>query len=290
MPSLKEYNAKLDSLRNTRKMTKTMKMVSASKLYKTVEAQKIASAFEERLHAMIQRLCSSMDAADHPLLQPRTAPRNALILLVTSDKGLCGGFNNNLIKHVAHWIADPTRKHLEMKMACCGRRGYLFFRRRLEVVRYFEEATHRPGYHDAEMVGADIRSRFLSGEVDEVHIAFNLFQNAITQRPVVMKLLPFEELEFDLELAGIYHNYVMEPTQKELLNMLLPMAVDYEIFYSLLENAAGENGARMTAMDSATTNAENMITLNTLLRNRARQAAITTELTEIISGAEARHG
>lgn len=290
MPSLKEYNAKLASLRNTRKMTKTMKMVSASKLYKAMEAQKNSSAYEERLHAMIQRLCSGMDATSHPLLRRKPKPERALILLITSDKGLCGGFNNNLIKHVSHWIADPTRKHMAMTMACAGRRGHLFFRRRLEVVAYYEEATHRPCYREAERIGEDIRRRFLGGEIDEVHVAFNLFQNPISQKPVVMQLLPFEELEFDLELAGIYHNYLMEPPQEELLDMLLPMAVDYEIFYALLENAAGENGARMTAMDSATTNADNMITLNTLLRNRARQAAITTELTEIISGAEALNG
>ncbi|HMP72757.1 MAG TPA: ATP synthase F1 subunit gamma [Kiritimatiellia bacterium] len=287
MPSLKEYNAKLDSLRNTRKMTKTMKMVSASKLYKTMELQRNVSAYEERLHAMIQRLCSSLDQTQHPLLLPRPEIKNVLVLLVTSDKGLCGGFNNNIIKHVAQWIASPARKEQTIHMACCGRRGYLFYRRRLNVVSYYEDATHHPSYPIAEQIGKDIRDGFLSGAYDEVHIAFNLFQNAISQRPVIMKLLPFEEVDFNLELAGIYHNYILEPDRDLLVDRLLTMAVDYEVYYSLVENAAGENGARMTAMDSATTNAEKMISLNTLLRNRARQAAITTELIEIISGAEA---
>lgn len=287
MPSLKEYNAKLGSLRNTRKMTKTMKMVSASKLYKAMEIQRNVAAYEERLHAMIQRLCSSLDETTHPLLKPRTEVKNVLILLVTSDKGLCGGFNNNIIKHTAQWIAAPARKNVKISMACCGRRGHLFFKRRLNVIRYYEEATHHPDYHQAEAIGRDLREAFLSGEVDEIHIAFNLFQNAISQRPVIMKLLPFEEVDFNLELAGIYHNYILEPDREHLVDRLLTMAVDYEVYYALIENAAGENGARMTAMDSATTNAEKMISLNTLLRNRARQAAITTELIEIISGAEA---
>ncbi|HMO51269.1 MAG TPA: ATP synthase F1 subunit gamma [Kiritimatiellia bacterium] len=289
MPSLKEYKAKLASLKNTRKMTKTMKMVSASKLYRTMDAQRKATAMAEQVKKMIQRLAAAIDPSADPLFQVRDPARRILVLLITSDKGLCGGFNNNLIKFVSRWLEDDARAEQDIVLSCCGRRGHLFFRSRREIYRHYEGVTQKPGYHHAEEIGAELRQNFLAGQFDEVYLAYNHFINPISQKPVIEKLLPVapeEDADAPVETAAAV-DYLLEPSREELLRRLLPMTVDFKLYYALLENAAGENGARMTAMDNATTNASKLIDLYTLLRNRARQAAITKELIEIISGAEA---
>lgn len=287
MPSLKEYKNKLASLKNTRKMTKTMKMVSASKLYKTMDAQRKATAMAEKVSKLIHNLAGSIDPSSHPLLQAREKPKRALVLVITSDKGLCGGFNNNLLKFVSRWFSDPERKDRDIVASSCGRRGYIFLKSRREIHRNYEGVTQKPGYHHAEKIGEELRKEFLDGAFDEVYLSYNHFVNPITQKPVIEKILPLSAKEVEKDQQPTLLNYLLEPSPEVLLERLIPVLVDFKIYYALLENAAGENGARMTAMDNATTNASQLIDLYTLLRNRARQAAITKELIEIISGAEA---
>lgn len=289
MPSLKEYKAKLASLSNTRKMTKTMKMVSASKLYRTMDAQRKATAMAHQINKMIRRLAGSIDQSVDPTFQAHEATGRILVLLITSDKGLCGGFNNNLIKHLARWMDDPARADKKLVLSCCGRRGHVFFRSRREIYRHYEGVTQKPGYHHAEEISAELRKDFIGQQFDEVYLAYNHFINPISQKPVIEKILPIEPEELAEDAEEAQNNtaeYLLEPSRDELLHRLLPMVLTFKVYYALLENAAGENGARMTAMDNATTNATKLIDLYTLLRNRARQAAITKELIEIISGAE----
>lgn len=290
MPSLKEYKAKLASLQNTRKMTKTMKMVATSKLSRTMDAQRRASAYAEALQDMIGRLAASVSPTSHPLLQPRPHPKNCLIILVTSDKGMCGGFNNNLIKFVSRWVHHPPKRFARIDMSFCGRRGWLFFRNRRKVRTYFEGVTVRPDFADAVRITRDITQLFLNGEYDEVYIAYNHFISPLSQRPMMLELLPIAHDKIAVGKKGIHEDFLMEPSQQELLSRIIPKTLEFEIYYALLENAAGENGARMTAMDNATRNADDMIKTYTLLRNRARQATITKELIEIISGAESLKG
>lgn len=290
MPSLKEYKAKLASLQNTRKMTKTMKMVATSKLSRTMDAQRKATAYAEALHGMIERLTASVDPTAHPLLQVRPHVKNALLIVVTSDKGMCGGFNNNLLKFVNRWLRHPPRQFARLDISFCGRRGWLFFRSRRKVAQYYEGVTARPNYAHAVRIARDVTQAFLSGEYDEVYLAYSHFVSPLAQKPLLTSLLPIEPHEVRIGKKGIHENYLLEPGQHDLLALLLPKIIEFEIFYALLENAAGENGARMTAMDNATRNADDMIKTYTLLRNRARQAAITKELIEIISGAESLKG
>jgi F-type H+-transporting ATPase subunit gamma len=290
MPSLKEYKAKLASLANTRKMTKTMKMVAASKLYRTMDAQRKALHYAEKLSEMLGRLAASVDHRAHPLLQKPAEAKRSLVLVVMSDKGMCGGFNNNLIKHLSRWMQMPQQQEKNFRFSFAGRRGWLFFRNRVAVEKHYEGITQRPGPSDALHIGTDLRQAFLGGAVDEVYIAYNHFINPLSQRPVIRKLLPIEPQSIAVDARQIHDNYILEPKQAELLATLLPKIVDFEVYFALLENAAGENGARMTAMDSATSNASKMIRTYTLLRNRARQASITKELIEIVSGAEALKG
>lgn len=289
MPSLKEYNARLASLKNTRKMTKTMKMVAASKLYRTMDAQRKAIQFATKLQNMLGRLAASVDPRSHALLQTRPQPKSALVILIMSDKGMCGGFNNNLIRHLSRWLEMPAQVAKTIQIGFAGRRGWLYFRNRYPVNDVFEGIAAHPTPAGAIRISADARAQFIAGKADEVYLAYNHFNNPLSQRPVIRKILPVEPEKIR---AGerVQENFLLEPPEHELLETLLPKIVDFEVYFALLENAAGENGARMTAMDSATGNANKMITQYTLLRNRARQASITKELIEIVSGAEALKG
>jgi len=287
MPSIKEYNVKLSSLKNTQKMTNTMKMVAASKLRRAQDAQRNGRSYAARLSEMISRLAASVGSADHPLLTAKQPAKNVLLLLYTSDRGLCGSFNNGMIKNMRPWIEEREASGQSLSMSFCGRRGFLHYRTRTEVKKHYEDVTAKPQIADANRITDEVCASFLEGEFDEVYLAYNVFLSPLSQKPVIRKLLPIEPEEVDRKESEYTSDYIFEPETRELLNMLLPKTISFKIYFALLENAAGEHGARMTAMDSATTNAEKMIDRYTLLRNRARQAAITTELTEIVAGAEA---
>jgi F-type H+-transporting ATPase subunit gamma len=291
MPSLKEYKAKIASLSNTRKITKTMKMVAASKLNRAMDAERRARAFTERLYATIRRLASAVDATSHPLLAQRDPPRNILVLTVMSDKGLCGGFNNGLIRFVQRWMANPSHAGVQFQMSFIGRRGYAYFRKRAPARTYYDGLAGHPTAAGVRRVANDLTKAFVAGEFDEIYVAYNHFVNQLTQRPRLEKILPIEPAELKSGAEDTLNPMmIFEPSEEELLSLLLPKTIELEIYYVLCENAAGENGARMTAMDAATRNATQMIQLFTLKRNRARQASITKELIEIISGAEALKG
>lgn len=287
MPSIKEYDNKLHSLKNTSKMTRTMKMVSASKLRRAQDAQKQSSIYAARLNEFIARLAASADVHLHPLLQPRDQEKRVLLLVYTSDKGLCAGFNNNLTRMLGKWIDDNQHKYETIGLSFCGRRGHTALRKKGTVVDNFENTTASPDFDDAHRIGERLSELYTSGEYDSVYLVYNQFKSALSQTPTMMKILPFASTEFLEGGEQIPSDYIFEPDQLTLLKRLLPRTLYFKIYYALLENSAGEHGARMTAMDNATTNAKNMIETYTLRRNRARQAAITTELIEIVAGAEA---
>ncbi len=290
MPSLKEYKAKLANLGNTRKMTKTMKMVAASKLYRAMDAQRKAQDYAQKLTELLTRLAGALGQAGHPLLQKRGKAQKSLILVLTSDKGMCAGFNHNLIKHIARWVHMPQQQMKNFVFSFVGRRGWIFFRRRVTVQNYYDNAAQLTAAELSQVIGGDVQRAFLSGDVDEVYVAYNHFNNVLSQRPVIRKLLPVEPHVHQPGASKVHDDFIMEPKPQELLAFLLPKIINFEIQFALLESAAGENGARMTAMDNATNNATKMIRSYTLLRNRARQASITKELIEIVSGAEALKG
>lgn len=287
MPSIKEYDNKLRSLRNTSKITRTMKMVAVSKLRKAQDAEREARHYAERLLQFISRLSASVEAASHPLLEPRESARRILLLLYTSDRGLCGGFNNNLIRMVTGWIREQEGKVDHIGLSFCGRRGHSHFTKRFPVEDYFEDVTAEPDFHQAVHIADALGNHFISGNYDKVYLVYNRFKSALSQVPTLEQVLPFTSTEFLVGGEAIPQDYLFEPAYETLLGELLPKTLSFKVFYALLENSAGEHGARMTAMDAATNNARNMIEEYTLRRNRARQAAITTELTEIVAGAEA---
>ena len=288
MPTLKEYNVKLARLRNTRKMTKSMKLVSANKLRKAQEAQKNAAVYVARVNGILGRLEGLGATSDHELSKPRRRVRTVLALVFTSDRGLCGGFNSNLNKSVGRWCGEQTAAQRRIELSCCGRRGYMFFKSRGEIRTHYEHFAARPAYAHAQHMGIDLQAAFKSGAVDEVYLAYNAFKGIMTHTPVIEKLLPFEPGRLPAAApAARREDWRCEPVAPKLLETLLPWLVNLRVYAALLNNAAGEHAARMTAMDQATTNADNVIADLSLRRNRARQAAITTELIEVVAGAEA---
>lgn len=293
MIGIKEYNKKISSLKNTQKMTRTMKMVSASKFKRAHQAQISAKDYANKLTELMKRLSSS-GPPEHPLLRTKKATTKGLILLFTSDKGLCGGFNNNLIRKIRHWIFENPYKYTTLAMSFCGRRGHIAFRRSAKIDKYYQNITLKPDFKDAMDVANDISNSFIQGEYEEIFLAYNRFDGPLTQIPVIEKILPIDASVFTApeitpgKKLPKSQPYTCEPNEeKEILSFLIPKFLNFKIFFTLLENAAGEHGARMSAMDKASRNTEELIERNTLLRNRARQAAITTELIEVISGAEA---
>ena len=292
MIGIKEFNKKIVSLKNTGKMTKTMKMVSASKFKKAHKAQLSAEDYVHKLTKLMERVSTSLPT-NHPLLRTKRVVTRSLIVLFTSDKGLCGGFNNNLIRKTRHWITENSFKYTTIDMSFCGRRGHMSFRRTAKVNKYYENITVKPEFDDALELAQDITESFLKDDYEEIYLAYNRFDGPLTQTPVIEKILPMEASAFSVpeitpgKKVPRSQDYSYEPEEKEIFAFLMPKFLNFKIFYTLLENAAGEHGARMSAMDKASQNSADMIERYTLLRNRARQASITTELIEIISGSEA---
>ncbi|MCC6579063.1 MAG: ATP synthase F1 subunit gamma [Phycisphaeraceae bacterium] len=287
MASLKEINVKIASLKNTQKMTKTMKLVAASKMRRAQQAQEQARVYAAGLDRLLAGLAASPGDSPHPLMQARTPAQKALVLFVTSDRGLCAGFNNILCRHTAQWLEEQGKVYSQIAMSFCGRRGFTAFRNRVTVHKHYEGVTDQPRFANAIRIADEIMAAFLAGEFDAVYVGYNRFRSALSQTPVLEQLLPIVRppAENQGEQARTPF-YLFEPEEPELLRRLLPNAVRFQVFHVLLENAAGEHAARMAAMDNATRNAGDMIKFYTLKRNRERQAAITKELIEIVTGAE----
>lgn len=294
MASIKEFNVKIKSLKNTRKITKTMKLVSASKLRKAQIAQANAKVYAKRLTELITRIGQNVESSTHPLLLNKNRPRKkALILIYTSDKGLCGAFNTNATRQVQSWIGQNKEKYDRVELSFCGRRGYAFFRNYASIRARYENVTLRPDFKTAIKIGEEIIDAYRKLDIDEVYLAYNQFFSPISQKTIFEKVLPIDPESLKnyspvKESASKYKaDYIYEPEEAALLDFLIPHFLFFKIYFALLENSAGEHGARMSSMENATKNASKMIDHYTLVRNRVRQAKITTELTEIVAGADA---
>jgi F-type H+-transporting ATPase subunit gamma len=287
MPSLKDIRRRIATVKKTQQITRAMRMVSAAKLRRAQEAIEAARPYAERMRAtLIEIAASQRGLAEHPLLAARQPVRKVDFLIITSDRGLCGAFNSNVSKRAEAEIAARAAGAESIGLLIVGRKAVEFFNRRRsrQVVRT-HPGVARVDYGHAVAVAQIVSERFLSGEADEVVLVHNEFVNTLTQRPRVVRLLPFSP--GDASEAANQAPFSVEPDVDSLLAVLVPKALEVEIYRALLENQAGEHAARMTAMESATRNGEEMITRMTLQYNRARQAAITKELVEIVSGAEA---
>jgi F-type H+-transporting ATPase subunit gamma len=265
-----------------------MKMVAAAKLRRAQEAAENSRAYAEKLTALLKNLAATPGAGSHRLLQPGAdAPPH--VILISADKGLCGGYNANLIRLTERFFGSDEGRGASLTV--CGRRGRDHFHK--SSVKLVGEHVNLAVGMDLDLartLAAEATQRFLEGESGAVHLIYTRFRSAISQQPVVEKLLPISAAESGQGLSDSGLDYLYEPDAASILNNLLPRYVETRIYSGMLEASASEHGARMTAMDSATNNASDMIDRLTLDMNRARQAGITTELMEIVGGAEALKG
>ncbi|WP_170460307.1 F0F1 ATP synthase subunit gamma [Ruegeria arenilitoris] len=290
MPSLKDLKNRIESVKSTRKITKAMQMVAAAKLRRAQESAEASRPYAERFNAVMAGLAASVGGSDSApkLLRGTGSDDVHLLVVMTAERGLCGGFNSNISK-LARAKADELRgKGKTVKILTVGKKGRDALKREygdLFVGHIDLSEVKRIGYANAQDIAKDILSRFDAGEFDVATIFYAKFQNVVTQIPTAQQIIPasFEETEGDD--SGAVFDY--EPSEEAILAELLPKGVATAIFAALLENGASEQGARMSAMDNATRNAGEMIDKLTIQFNRSRQAVITNELIEIISGAEA---
>ncbi len=287
MATVKELRTRIGSVKNTKKITYAMKLVAAARLKKAQDMILAARPYAVRMNEVISSLASRSEADVHPLLEVRE-PKNVLVLCVTSDRGLCGGFNANIIRTAERFVRDNRDNYDSLKLAVVGRKGNAYFDRRGMVEHFFPDVFVNLGLNRAREIGDVLVERYLEEDLDEVLVIYNEFKSAIQQTVIVDRLLPMATLEEREQSEEV--DYIYEPSRTALLDELIPRYIDSQIYRSLLESWASEMGARMTAMEAATKNAGELIDRLTLVMNRARQAAITTELVEICSGAEALKG
>ncbi len=333
MATLRDLRKRLKAVKNTQKITKAMKMVAASKLKKAQEAILAARPYAIQMQEVLQHIMAhAEDLGAHPLMAARE-PKRIEVVVLTSDRGLCGSFNSSITRFGETYIREHKGHYESIRLSSIGRKGRDHFRRKgFEVFADYQGISSNPRFEEADEIAHDLAERFEAGEVDAIYLLYNEFKSAISQKVVLHQLLPIVNLEgwednprvrvgelatyssstraktehqselevelppeesgsrpeskaLELQPEGFEHLY--EPSRSEVLDTLLPQHLAVQLYRAVLESTAAEHGARMSAMDAASRNAKQMIETLTLRMNRARQAAITTELMEIIGGAEA---
>ena len=288
MASMRDIKRRKDSIQSTQQITKAMKLVSTVKLQRARSRAENARPYFDKMYETIQSILAKSERLDHPFLTGSGSERKAVIV-VTSNRGLAGGYNNN----VTRLIVDSGWRKEDVDIYGVGRKGVeTLARRDYHIVSDDSEVMNAPSFADAAAIGEKVLDAFAAGEIGEIYLAYTKFKNTVVHVPTLIRLLPVDVEE--KQEAGkqtkseTLMNY--EPGPEEALDLLIPKYINSTIFGAFIESAASENGARMQAMDAATSNAEEMISTLSLVYNRVRQGAITQELTEIISGAEALNG
>jgi F-type H+-transporting ATPase subunit gamma len=292
MPSLKDLKNRIVSVQSTRKITSAMKMVAASKLRRAQEQAEAARPYAERMERMLSSLAANVQGGgEGPKLMTGTgADQVQLLVVISSDRGLCGAFNSSVVREARRTIARLQGEGKTVKVLTVGRKGRDQLRRdyaSLIVQSYEEVGRRRLSFADADMVTAKVLEMYEAGEYDVASVIFNKFKSAISQEVTLQQVVPFALEAKTEETTEVKPVYEFEPDEEQILADLLPRNLAIQVYRALLESAASEQGARMTAMDNATRNAGDMINKLTITYNRTRQAYITKELIEIISGAEA---
>lgn len=285
MATLKTIRKRITSVKNTQKITRAMKMVAAAKLRRAQNALMAARPHNQILEATLSRLVFAADAWNHPLLKGREESKKAQILILTSDRGLCGGFNGNLLRFVDQFLRHEGKKFEEVALSTIGRKGRDYYRAK-KISLHSAETWKEEGtdYAKATEMAGDWLKRFQEGEFDEFYLGYNSFKSAISQEPTLKRVFPLEIPPLEEENPA---PVAWEVQPEEMVSRLIQRRVATLFYLAVLESQASELGARMSAMDNATSNASEMIDSLTLQYNRARQAAITLELMDIVNGAEA---
>ncbi|WP_426450456.1 ATP synthase F1 subunit gamma [Paenibacillus sp. S-38] len=280
---MREIKRSIKSKQNTKQITKAMEMVAASKLRRAQEAAESSRPYSEKMKEVIASIAAGTKGVKHPMLQTRPIKKTGY-LVITSDRGLAGGYNANVLRKVMNVIREKHTSTNDYAVFVIGRKGRDFFaKRNIPIVEEVTGLADSPTFADIKQVAASAVANFEQGTYDELYLVYNEFKNAITQIPTVKRLLPLEEVT-----GASVSNYEYEPSPEGVLEVLLPKYAETLIYSAVLDGKASEFGARMTAMNSATKNATKMISTLTLQYNRARQASITQEISEIVAGANAQ--
>jgi len=290
MPSLKDLKNRIESVKNTRKITKAMQMVAAAKLRRAQDSAEAARPYSERFNGVLGSLAASVGGSENAprLLSGTGSDQTHLLVVMTAERGLCGGFNSNIAKLARQHANALISAGKTVKILTVGKKGRDNLRRdfgSLFLAHVDLTQVKRVGYSDAQSIAQDVLARFDNGEFDVATIFYSKFENVVSQVPTAQQVIPASYENTESDGGGSFYDY--EPDEGAILANLLPRGVATQIFSALLENGASEQGARMSAMDNATRNAGEMIDKLTIEFNRSRQAVITNELIEIISGAEA---
>jgi F-type H+-transporting ATPase subunit gamma len=279
---MREIKRQIKSTQNTKQITRAMEMVAAANLRRAQQAAEAARPYSDKLREVVASIAAGSKGVKHPMLQTREVKKTAY-LVITSDRGLAGGYNANVLRKVMTEIRERHQSASEYAVFVIGRKGSNFFKKRnVQIVQEVTGLPDSPKFSDIKSIAASAVANFENGTYDQLFLVYNKFQNAISQIPTMVRLLPMEDVK-----AASTASYEYEPSAEGVLEVLLPKYAEMIIYSAVLEGKASEFGARMTAMNSATKNATKMISSYTLAYNRARQAAITQEIAEIVSGANA---
>lgn len=293
MPSLKDIRKRIGSVKNTRQITRAMKMVAAAKLRRSQEAILATRPYAYRIYSILLSLAKNSEVS-HPLLVQRPEKKIVLVVLA-GDRGLCGAFNSSILKEAFRFVKAKQAEGVEVVVECIGKKANDFFKRRLTVNNYYEGLLTKSTYTRVSAIADQVLAHYLSHEADAIYLAYNEFKSAIQTKVNVERLAPVP-LEAPSGVVGIvstaaganeFKDYLFEPSREEIMDSLIPRHFKMQFFRAVLESVASEHGSRMSAMENATKNASEMIERLTLDYNKARQAAITKELMEIVGGVEA---
>ncbi len=291
MPSLKDVQNKIASVKKTKQITKAMNMVASAKLRKAQMKIERFRPYAEKYYELMGDMAAGVETGAHPLLAKRENIRNIGIMLITSDRGLCGAFNTNLINKAMHLAAAKKAPGQKVVFYAVGKKAVNAARKSpYELVKSYRDCMDGFDFSLAGELGNEVIRAYLEAEVDEVHLVFGRFINVGKQEPEDLKMLPVSPDETEAPAEGGSAQYMYEPSVDGILSELLPRFIKVQIYRGLLETSASEHAARMSAMDNASNNCDEMITSLTLAYNKARQAAITSELLDIVGGAEALKG
>ncbi len=287
MASFREIQRKIGAVKKTKQITKAMNMVASAKLRGAQQRIERFRPYAEKYYEILSDLSSRVDSSIHPLLEKREEINSVGIIVVTSDKGLCGSFNANLCQMGARLAKEKKDQGKQVKFLCVGKKGRDFFRKRgYELLEAYPEVMNNFDFQLANDIGTRVINSYLEKDLDEVHLIFGEFHSMVKQVPTASQVLPVVQAEV-AEAEGPQSEYLFEPSVEGLLAEILPRYIKVQVYRGLLDTSCSEHAARMTAMDNATKNCDEMVDQLTLAYNKARQAAITTELMDIVGGAEA---
>ncbi len=284
MSSLRAIRKRIQTVKNIQQITRAMYMIAATKLRRAQQEVEATRPYAQALDEIIHRLILRLERREHPLLVEREEKKAELVFF-TSDRGLCGAFNENLIRFAERFLREKIEQEKEVSLVLVGRKAIDYFKKRpVKISQQYLNPDREVSFEKARNIADEIIKRYLAEEMDAVYMIYSVFHSPLVQRPTLFQLLPFKPKE-ELKLLTVEYKY--EPDEKTILDHLLPRQIRQQVFQAMLETRASELGARMSAMDLATQNAGEMIDRLTLQMNRARQEAITKELLDIITGAEA---